>query len=189
MDYKKLKGKVKEMISHKRYVHTLGVVESAIDLADRYGCDIEKTRIAALCHDCAKNLTREELLEKSERYGLDLDEIVFYETQLMHGPVGSAIAKFELGIDDEEIISAISHHTTGKKEMGLLEKIIYLSDFIEPGRDYTGVEELRKLSMVDLDRALIMAFDNTIRYVLSLNSVLHPNTIEARNNLIMKIGG
>ncbi|QSX08203.1 bis(5'-nucleosyl)-tetraphosphatase (symmetrical) YqeK [Alkalibacter rhizosphaerae] len=189
MDYDTLAAAVKKRISKKRFAHSLGVMEVAVQLAKRYGCDVEKTRIAAICHDCAKNESREQLLQKADQYGMILDDVVYYETQLMHGPVGSLIARHELGVEDEEILAAIAHHTTGIKEMSLLDKIIYLSDFVEPGRNYPGVEILRELAFVDLDRALIQAFDNTIRYVLSLDSVLHPNTIEARNQLIMRIGG
>lgn len=189
MDYEMLEEQIKNRISKKRFIHSLGVVEVALRLARCYGADEEKTKIAAICHDCAKNESRESLLATAQRYGLVLDEVVHYETQLMHGPVGSLIARHELGVEDEEILSAIASHTTGKKEMTLLDKIIYLSDFVEPGRNYPGVEALRELAFLDLDRAMIQAFDNTIRYVLSLDSVLHPNTIEARNQLIMKIGG
>lgn len=189
MDYQSLEIAVKKRISKKRFTHSLGVVEVALLLAQRYGADEEKAKIAAICHDCAKDDSRDKLLATAKRHGMVLDDVVYYETQLMHGPVGSLVAKYEFGVEDEEILSAIYHHTTGQKNMGLMDKIIYLSDFIEPGRQYTGVDELRTLALLDLDRALIQAFDNTIRYVLSLDSVLHPNTIDARNQLIMNIGG
>ncbi|NTW72559.1 MAG: HD domain-containing protein, partial [Eubacteriaceae bacterium] len=116
---------------------------------------------------------------------LVFDEITLYETQLMHGPVGRLVARKEFGIEDEEVLSAIEFHTTGKANMTLLEKIIYLSDFIEPTRNYKGVRKLRKLALTNLDQALAMAFDNTIRFVISIESVLHPRTIEARNYLLM----
>lgn len=189
MNYERLEEAVKKKISHKRFLHSLGVVETAVELARRYGAQEDPVKIAAICHDCAKDMDRRALLELAQRHGLELDPVVHFETQLMHGPVGSLVARFELGIEDEEILSAIACHTTGKHEMNLMEKIIYLSDFIEPGRNYAGVDALRILAFQDLDRAMIQAFDNTIRYVLSLDSVLHPATIEARNHLIMKIGG
>ncbi|SHE62886.1 bis(5'-nucleosyl)-tetraphosphatase (symmetrical) YqeK [Alkalibacter saccharofermentans] len=188
MDYELLKLEVEKMMSDKRYRHSLGVVESAMELAQRYGCDMEKTMIAAILHDCAKSFSRKKMLDIIEKNDLDVDEITYYETQLMHGPVGSFVAKSKFGVDDEEILSAIRYHTTGKKSMTMLEKIIYLADFVEPGRKYHGVEQLRKLAMADLDKAMIQAFDNTIKYVVSLDSVLHTDTIEARNHLIMERG-
>ncbi|HAE61084.1 MAG TPA: ribosome silencing factor [Eubacteriaceae bacterium] len=188
MDYELLKAEVENMITDKRYKHSLGVVESAIKLAERYGCDLKKTMIAAILHDCAKSFSREQMMDVLQKNGLKIDEVTYFETQLMHGVVGSILAKEKFGVDDEQILSAIRYHTTGKKNMTLLEKIIYLSDFIEPGRRYPGVDKLRKLAMKDLDEAMIQAFDNTIKYVVSLDSVLHPDTIEARNYLIMERG-
>jgi len=106
---------------------------------------------------------------------------------LIHGPVGAKIATDLFKITDRDILSAIEYHTYGKKNMTKLEKIIYLADLIEEGRDYPGVEELRALAERDLDRAVLKALDNSIIHVIAKGGLIHPNTIEARNYIINKL--
>ncbi len=186
LPYEDIKEKLRTMLSPHRFAHSLGVEDMAVRLAERYGADVEKVRIAALVHDCAKEIPEEELIDRAHEYGLQLDEISIVEKALIHGPLGAKIAQAYFGIDDEEILHAIALHTTGGKDMNLIDKIIYLSDFIEEGRKYDGVAYLRELAFEDLNTALIKSFDNTIQYVVSLNSLLHPNTIFARNSLLME---
>ncbi|MFZ7130818.1 MAG: bis(5'-nucleosyl)-tetraphosphatase (symmetrical) YqeK [Eubacteriales bacterium] len=186
MIYEEIQDKVRLMLSPKRFEHALGVKYWAEILAHKYGCDIEKARIAAISHDCAREYPIEELIQIAENRDPELDEVTMMEPQLLHGSVGSIIAKNKLGINDDEILSAIRYHTTGKTQMTLLDKIIYISDVIEESRCYDGVERVRQLVMEDLDSALILSLDNTIRYVLSIHGLLHPRTIEARNDLLLK---
>ncbi|HCX65877.1 MAG TPA: phosphohydrolase [Eubacteriaceae bacterium] len=186
MNRKEMQKQLKSMLSEKRWDHTLGVVETAKELAVHYKINEEKAEIAALCHDCAKEFSKNQLLEYVREYQIPVDEVTLYEPELLHGPVGRVVAKEELGITDEEVLEAIENHTTGDVDMSMLEKIIYLADFIEPTRQYQGVEALRSLAFENLDHALIQSFDNTIAYVISLHSVLHPKTIKARNQLIIK---
>lgn len=174
------------MLSEHRFLHSIGVVEYASDLAERYHCDIEKTRIAAISHDCAKEMKMEELISIAQDENLKLDEVILAEPQLLHGPVGKFVAKRDFGIQDEEILNAIYYHTTGRAKMSTLEKIIYLADIVEKNRSYNGIEEVRKLSKIDLDQAILLAIDNTIRFVLSMNAVLHPQTIDARNSILLE---
>ena len=180
-----MEKKLKEMLTPHRFEHSLGVQDMAVRLAERYGGDRQKAALAGLVHDCAKDLTMEQMEERLQRYALKLDEVSLREPALIHGPLGACVAQDLFQIDDQEILGAICYHTTGRENMTLLEKIIYLADFIEPCRDYPGVERLRQIAWESLDRALLLSFDNTIAYVISLKSLLHPNTILARNYLLM----
>ncbi len=176
------------MITKKRLMHSLGVVESATRLAMIYDEDINKVEIAALLHDCGKCLKKEELLQNVEKYGILLDEIEKKELELIHGIIGAHLARDIFKVGDEDIFSAIAYHTTGRENMSKLEKIIYLSDFIEPNRNYPGVEELRKVAYHEnLDKAVLMSFDNTIKYVISIQKLIHPRTIEGRNCLLEEL--
>ncbi|MFZ7121254.1 MAG: bis(5'-nucleosyl)-tetraphosphatase (symmetrical) YqeK [Eubacteriaceae bacterium] len=186
MNYEYIRQKVKSNISNKRFKHSLGVVEYAIYLAEKYNCDKEKAKIAAISHDCAKEMDIDTLVKIAKLHELKLDEVTLSEPHLLHGPVGSVIAQEELGIEDEEILNAIKYHTTGRTNMTKLEKIIYLSDVVELNRNYDGIEEVRRLSETDLDGAILLSIDKIIKYVISINSLLHPRTIEARNFIMLE---
>lgn len=178
---------LKNKVSERRYHHILGVIDAAVYLARKYDENEESAHIAALFHDYAKNYSKEELMQYMHQYDLETDEIMQNTYQLLHGKVGAHIAKISYNIEDEDILNAIEYHTTGRKGMSKLEKIIYLADFIELGRDYPGVEDLRLVSEEGLDKAMIQALNNTIGYVLSMGSLLHTNTIEARNDIIIQL--
>lgn len=126
------------------------------------------------------------VLETAERHYLNVDEITRREPQLLHGPVGAVVARTEYGIENKEILGAIKYHTTGRKNMSVLEKIIYLADFIEPGRSYPGVDKLRKMAFENLDDAMIQALTNTIRYISGIGGLIHERTVSARNYLILE---
>lgn len=183
----KIENSLKEKINNKRYQHTRGVIRASVDLAKQYGENIEHARIAALLHDYAKDFTREELFAYAKKHGIIIDEIMLVAHELLHGKIASLIAREEFNISNEDILNAIEYHTTGRPNMSKLEKIIYLADFIEEGRNYPGVEELRKIARIDLDRGLLQAFENTIVYVLSIGRLLHPNTLLARNQILLEI--
>lgn len=188
MEIKEIIDILSQMISSKRLTHSLGVVESAEKLAKIYNEDINKVQIAAILHDCAKCLSKEEVLHYVEKYGILLDEVEKKEIELSHGIIGAYLAKNIFKISDEYVLSAITYHTTGKEDMSKLDKIIYLADFIEPNRLYPGVDELREIAYNgDLNKALLMSFDNTIKYVISINKLLHPRTVEARNFLLQEL--
>jgi len=178
---------IKPHMKKKRYQHTLGVMEASVMLARQYGADIYKTSAAALLHDYAKDYSKEELLYYVKEYSIETDPIMENAHQLLHGKVAASIAYHQFEIEDEEVLLAIEFHTTGRKGMGLIEKIIYLSDFIEPGREYIGVESLRKLALEDLDKAVFQALTNTMMYVLRTGKLLHQNTLEARNEMLMEL--
>jgi len=186
LEFEQIQKKLKKNLKPKRYRHTLGVVESAAKLAEYYGENIEKARYAALLHDCAKNFSDKDLIRVAKEANLELDPIIMEEPQLLHGPVGAVIAKQEYGIKDHEVLNAIAYHTTGRPYMSNLEKIIYLADFVEPGRDYPSVDALREHAYKGLNGAMIFALTNTIRYIASINGYIHGRTVDARNYFIME---
>lgn len=173
-------------LKENRLRHSVSVSETAVALAAIYGENIEKARIAGLVHDCVKNMGNEQLIKVAMEHEIQLDEIYLRNPSILHGLVGSIVAREVMGISDEDILSAIHYHTTGRKNMSLLEKIIYIADYIEPLRKFDGVEELRRLSNIDLDEAIIQALENTISYVISQKGLLHIDTIDARNDLLSK---
>ncbi len=183
----KIKERLKERQPQGRYQHTLGVVKAACNLANHYGLSIEKARIAALLHDYAKELTEEELKSYIRSHNLEVDQSLLETYQLLHGIVGAHMAKIEFQIEDEDILQAIKYHTTGRLDMRPLEKIIYLSDFIEENREFPGVNSLRELAYKDLDCGLLQGFNNTIKFLLKTDKVLHSNTVEARNQILRKL--
>ncbi len=170
-----------------RYQHTLGVVKAAMSLARRYGVSEEKAKVAALLHDYAKDYTEQELKNYIDTHNIEVDKNLYETYQLLHGVVGAHIAKSKYSIKDREILRAIRYHTTGRPNMTPLEKIIYLSDFIEENRDYPEVQNLRELAYEDLDRAMLQGFNNTVKYLIATDKVLHCNTVEARNQILKKM--
>ncbi|MBZ4645108.1 MAG: hypothetical protein PWR27_1452 [Petroclostridium sp.] len=185
MNESAMMDKLKGMLTPGRFRHSIGVRDTAIELAKLYGCDAEKARIAGLLHDCAKDIKKQQILQLCDKFDIVLDNISKAEMQLIHGPLGAKIAQHQFGIVDEEILEAVHYHTVAKAEMTTLCKIIYLADFIEPNRDFPGVDKLRRIAYKDLNQAILMAIDNTIRFVLSLGKLIHPNTIDARNYILL----
>lgn len=174
---------VKQQMPEHRWRHTLGVAETASRLAQQYGGDSVKADLAALLHDYAKYWPKEALRQVLEREQIP-GEWLSYDVLLWHAPVAAFIAEHEFGIRDEEVLNAILYHTTGRPNMTLLEKIIVLSDFIEPGRDFPGVEQIRTLAGTDLDQALVACYDSAIRFLLQKRKRIYPLTIAARNDLL-----
>lgn len=134
---------IKPRMPEKRYIHTLGVMETAIQLAKIYGENESKAETAAILHDIAKYADIEWMEEIVKAQQLD-QQLIGWGSELLHGPVGAYIAESEFGITDEEILNAIRFHTTGRVAMSNLEKIIFVADMIEPNRKFDGVERLRK---------------------------------------------
>ena len=167
-------------LKHKRIPHVLGTEQEAIRLAERYGADVEKARVAALLHDCTKKLDMPTQLALCGQYGIALDELEQKALKLLHSKTGAAIARDVFGVDDE-IYSAIWYHTTGHADMTKLEKIIYLADYIEPSRDFPGVDTLRKVCYEDLDKGLLLGLEMTIEEMTAMGNPVHRATVEARD--------
>lgn len=175
---------LKNNLSTKRYIHTINVSDTAAKLAEFYGCDANKAGIAGLVHDCARELDMDELLNCLAAEGIEADALTLSERELLHGPAAIHICRKVFDIEDEEILSAVRYHTTGKENMSLLEKMIYLSDFIEPARSFDGVEEVRGLAFGKLEEALLLAYNLSIRYIISKNGLIHMDTILSRNHIL-----
>jgi nicotinate-nucleotide adenylyltransferase len=174
---------LKGRLSPKRLAHTRGVVEAALRLAARYGADMKKTYLAALLHDCAKEYGDDEALTLCERYGIALDELQRANPFLVHGMLGAAEARHVFGVNDPEVYEAIYWHTTGRAGMGLLEKIIKLADNIEPNRMYPFTEEIRALADYDIDRALALCIERTIKLNTERGFSIHPLSVRAVEDL------
>lgn len=178
---------LKQALKPGRYIHSVNTMKAAVSLAEHYGEDMEAAAVAGLLHDCAKNLRDDETLEYCRIHGIELNELEKRQVFLMHGEVGAILACEKYGVNDEIVLNAIRYHTTGYPEMNMMDKIIFLADYIEPGRTHSEVDNVRKLAYEDINRALIGSFDNIIKYVIHQRGLIHPNTIKARNSILMLI--
>ena len=176
-------AKVKPHLTDHRYTHTLGVVESAIELAERFKVDKEKAMIAAVFHDYAKFRDKEEM-KKLVREKLNDKSFLGYGDELLHAPCGAYYVENEIGITDIEVLDAIRYHTTGRPGMTLLEKVVFLADYIEPGRQFPGVEKVREVALEDIDLACIMSLKNTMMFLMKKNQLIYPDTLATYNQLL-----
>ncbi|MGI5998610.1 MAG: bis(5'-nucleosyl)-tetraphosphatase (symmetrical) YqeK [Lutispora sp.] len=175
---------LKSHLSHKRYVHSINVADIAESLAHHYGVDEYKAKLAGLVHDCSKEERYEDLVYYARNCGFEVDEESYSIPEIIHGPGSVYIARTLFGIDDNEILSSIRYHVTGRKSMTLMEKIIFIADYIEPSRKFEGIDKVRALAYEDIDKALLFAFDLTIIYIIDRRGLLHHDTVNARNFLI-----
>ena len=160
-----------------RFEHTVGVMYTAASLAMRYDADMESALIAGLLHDCAKGFSREKKLEMCAAYGLPVSEAEKQNPGLLHAKLGAYLAKNEYHIQDEAILDAITWHTTGRPEMTLLDKIIYIADYIEPNRNQApNLKHLRQLAFTDLDECLYQILEASLVYLKSRDEVIDPMT-------------
>lgn len=176
---------LKKSLKPGRYVHSVNTMKVATTLAEHYGEDVNKAAVAGLLHDCAKNLDDSETKRYCLVNGIELSTIEEKQLFLMHGAVGAILARQKYGVEDPIVLNAIKYHTTGFAGMNMMDKIIFLADYIEPGRTHREVQEARDLAFTDLDSALISAFDSVIKYRINQNGLIHPFTIEARNSILL----
>ena len=170
------------MVAYSRVPHVLGTEETAAKLARRWGADEEEARRAALLHDCTKKESREQQLALCRQYQIDVEKPEKLETKLFHAITGAAVAEHVFGLSPAAV-SAIRWHTTGKADMTLLEKILYLADYIEPTRDFCDLTELRRLAYEDLDRAMLLGFTMAVEDLREKGMVVHPDSVRARDYL------
>lgn len=163
------------MVKAKRLPHIQGTEETAAALAAFWGVSPEKARRAAILHDCTKYWTLEQHLETCAKYGVELDELECVSVKLLHSKSAAALAQYVFAEPEEEC-RAISAHTTGKPGMTTFDKILYLADYMEPTRDFDGVEELRRLVWEDLDQAMILGLEMSIEDLKEKGATVHPNT-------------
>lgn len=177
-----IKEKLQSALSIDRYIHTLGVAEEAQKLAEVYGDAelVKKAEYAGLLHDCAKDYPDDMKKRFCKEYHVPVDDVMKKQLGLIHPFLGAEVAKREYGVEDEDIIGAIRWHTTGKPEMTVLEKIVFIADYIEPNRKpFDGLEKARKLAYENLDKAMAYILESTIEYVKERNRALHPYSVEA----------
>lgn len=176
-----MKEYLKTNLMEKRYIHTLGVAETAKKLAKLNGISEEKAEIAGLAHDVAKNISKEKIKEIIKENNIGLSKIEEVSANLWHSIIAPIEAKNRFKIEDEEILDSIRWHTTGKENMSILTKIIYIADMIEPNRNFEGVEELRKVTFENLDRGVFSGLTSSIKVLLTQNLLIDENTMRARN--------
>lgn len=160
----------------KRYEHTLGVVYTSASLCMQHGIDVERGMYAGILHDCAKVYKGKEQYELCKEYHLKLTQVEEENFALLHAKLGAYLAKNIYGINDEEILSSILYHTTGKPNMTTLEKIVYIADYIEPHRELPMVRELRYLAFQNLDKALYQILEMSLEHLTSTGKVIDDMT-------------
>lgn len=176
---------LKENLQEKRYIHVKGVVAMAKRLAELNNFSEEKAEIAALAHDVAKNLSKDKMKEIITENNIVISALEENNSNLWHSIIAPIVAKDKLGIEDEEILDSIRWHTTGKENMSILAKIIYIADMIEPNRDFSGVEEIRKITIDNLDAGVYNGLTHSIQFLLTKNLLIDENTIKARNYFLL----
>ena len=185
-DINKIKKDLKEKLSKNRYEHSLRVADYCKRLAVIYKVDENRAYLSGLVHDCAKNLEEFYMLNKKLNSDIIFDTEEKDNENLKHAPIGAIVCKDLYGIFDEEIISAVRYHTTAKENMTLLEKILFISDKIEPGRKYDTVDELRRLADFDIDRAIVKFLNDSFEYLEKKSQKVHHLSVKARDYLINK---
>jgi predicted HD superfamily hydrolase involved in NAD metabolism len=176
-DLKKIRKAMEKNLDSKRYEHTLGVEYTAAALAMRYDENIKSAQIAGLLHDCAKCMSDEKRLSICEKHNISINAVERRNPFLLHAKVGSFLAMDDYGVKDPDIINAILNHTTGRPGMSTLEKIIFIADYIEPGRKQApNLAEIRKLAFIDLDKALLRVLEDTLAYLKEGGGEMDPMT-------------
>lgn len=176
---------IEKNLKPHRLEHTYSVASEAVKLAERYGADTDKAELAALFHDMFRS-TPVQVLDMYVRQ-LGLPKRIIDNPNLSHGKIAAVVMKKDYGIEDEDMINAVAYHTTGRAGMSKLEKIIFLADAIEPGRNYPTVEETRSMAYVDLDRACISSLERTVEYIREIGEYLDPDTLNALGDLKEKL--
>ena len=186
MTIDEMRRELQRRLKKSRFAHSIGVANTAVTLAKKFGVDEIKAYVAGLLHDCAREFENDELPAQAERYGIEIGEVERALPLLLHAYIGAKIIKEIYGVDDAEISQAIHRHTVAAPNMTALDKIIYFADMIEPNRNYPGVENLRALvETKTLDEILLTALSESIIFVVQKNSLVHPDTVAARNFLLL----
>lgn len=181
-----MKQLLEQSLPPKRFKHSVRVYESALELAAEHKLSVEKIAVSALLHDCGREVPTKESAAKADELGIAIDEVERSQPILLHAKLGAYYARAKYGVTGEEILHGIAQHTTGGAGMSALAKVVFLADMIEPGRDFPGVDELRKMARKNLDEAMLMAYSNTIRNLLDAGQLIHPHCIDGYNELIMQ---
>ena len=186
MGYEEMRALLETSLKPSRYQHSLGVAETAVFLAQRFGVNEEQAKVAGLLHDCAREFRNEDLIAEAEKRLIMVGDIERQMPLLLHAYIGSRLVTEKYGVSDHAIEQAIWRHTVGGAKMTELDKIIWFADMIEPNRDYPGVEKLRELEKTAaLDDMVLAGLTQSITFVLQKGGLIHPDTVIARNEILL----
>lgn len=181
-DITEIRKKLERKLKPERYEHTLGVMYTASSLAMCHGADIQNALLAGLLHDCGKCCPAKEQMKLCREYKMQLTESELKMPALIHARLGAYLAEHEYNMKDARILDAIRYHTTGRPDMTLLEKILYIADYIEPGRQQiAGLEQVRRAAFSDIDEAVALSAGSTLSYLESIKREIDPMTVETYN--------
>ena len=182
----KIQADLKEILSERRYTHSVGVMEMAGELAKIYSVDIKTAKIAGLLHDNAKEMSEEEMLEYVDKNNIKINEFEKHNIKILHGKIGADIAKKKYGVS-EQIQRSIEYHTTTNPNMDILAKIVYISDKIELTRksDSYDIEQEREMAKHDLDETVLLIIDNTTKHLIDCGKLIAVESIETRNKIML----
>ncbi|MDS9470999.1 bis(5'-nucleosyl)-tetraphosphatase (symmetrical) YqeK [Sporosarcina pasteurii] len=187
MELAPIKSELAKRLTSSRYEHVLRVAQLSKEMAKQHGVSEIAAEQAALFHDIAKCMKKEELLQRLQEADED-KRLVDFHHELWHGPVGAIIAQETFGIIDEDILNAVRFHTTGRANMSRLEKIVFIADLIEPGRQFPGVNELRERSKGSIDEAMYACISHSIEYLVSKRVAIFPDSFDCYNEYMLKEG-
>ncbi|HIU64786.1 MAG TPA: bis(5'-nucleosyl)-tetraphosphatase (symmetrical) YqeK [Candidatus Avacidaminococcus intestinavium] len=186
MTIDEMKKMLEAALKYKRYTHSLAVYDTARELAKYHDADLEKVSVAALLHDCGREIPIKSNLDKAKEVGITIDFIEANQPILLHAKLGAYLAKHKYGVTDEEVLTAIAQHSTGAPQMSKTAMIVYLADLLEPSRGFFGIDEMRVLAKKDLEKTMVKAYALTIKYLLDQNLLIHPDCIYGLNELQVK---
>ncbi|MGN0168800.1 MAG: bis(5'-nucleosyl)-tetraphosphatase (symmetrical) YqeK [Acetatifactor sp.] len=174
---RQLSKAMKKVQDSRRYEHTLGVAYTATALAMRYNAPLKEAQMAGMLHDCAKCLSDEKRLSICEKHRISVTEVERRNPFLLHAKVGAYLAEKKYGVRNQDVLNAIRYHTTGRENMSLLEKIVFVADYIEPGRKQApNLQEIRQLAFMDIDRAMLRILEDTVHYLNGGSGEIDPAT-------------
>lgn len=180
-------NEIKKRLSRYRFIHSVNVADEAKRLALKYGADAEKAYTAGLVHDIMKDLPKQEQLEMFKRYGIELTEVELNSPKIWHAMCGELFLRHEMGVTDEDILSAVRFHTTAKAGMSLLEKVLYIADYTSAERDYDDVGVMRDKADRNLDEAMLYGLQFTINEMVKEGRPVHPDSLDAFNEAAILI--
>lgn len=180
--YEEVYEVVKEELSEKRFAHSEGVMQRCVEFAKAHNVDVEKARLVGIAHDIAKEIPKQDRVKNALEMGVELDDFEKENTGLIHAKVGAKICKERFGFTDD-MCHAIASHTTAKANMNNLDKILYLSDYCEPGRSF-DTEEVYRIGLKNLDEGFLMALIGKIKFMLDRKVKIHKDSIDAYNNFL-----
>lgn len=184
IDFDKYTAIIKNRLSQNRFIHSMNVADAAASLAKKYGADVDKARLAGILHDITKETPLPEQYDYITKGGDVLSKLELNKAAVIHQKSGEAYCRLELGITDPDVLGAVRYHTTGRRGITLLEKIVYTADFISADRNYPDVSKMRELAVISLEDAIMYSLKYTIYKLLGENDLIHPDTLECYNYLL-----